>query len=645
MTNSFNVLNDFKGGTDSYVSTSPFWIVAIYRLRNPNTFNRKWKSGVGSIPDGVGIFSKPLILSDSCPQISISSTKSRPITSLQGLLYPTEDFLKKIFPGDYAFAWMMNNKETYDSVLERLNRNEACNFFTDGFKFFGKIESIRKQIVQNPEGHKMSRYSFNATGFSEFDNTLFYDPYLAEKTPELGTYFGKLGTELNSIIANNGLGISVTRAIPVLVDLLMGSGVPSNLARGNTDPALRSTAGLEGEYSYILPKSIGAVMGKTLSSKNGGVMAYADLLEMVYGIQKYSDSQIISIDLDEIGLAANGKKSQNLYREKHLGRPFTPDGTGDESSRRFTGIEMLGTFTPDNPQFFNTSIWNILRQYLNPVVNEMYVTLRVNNSGRVVPTLVLRQHPYTTNRYTGDLEVTKFDNLPRWIIPDVLIKSIDLGRSDALRVNFVHTYGSNQANGSRGMSEQIVQNPPVRDDIDIARSGFRPYMQSVPCSISDTRSSSNGRGQPAKWMEILSDFTMGQHLTLTGSINTVGIQSPICIGDNIEYDGALFHIESVTHTCSESSDGKKDFSTTLQLSHGVSASIPNNDFQIYANVEGTPSLTTNDPAVNTDGFSASEDTETYGTLIEPVQTDFSVDAEPPAEDKRLGNSRKFPEFK
>lgn len=593
MANSYDVLKDFDGGTDSYVSSSSYWVIAVFRLKYPTTYRRNkfdFTFTQGNVPEGVQIFNKPLILSDECPQLTVTSSKTSHTTTLQAVLYPTEDFLQKIFPGDYVFAWMMNNKERHDSVIERLGKGEPCNSFLDGLKFFGKVESIRKQISQNPDGHKMSRYTFSGVGFGEFDNQIFYDPYLAERTPEIGTYFGRLGAELNSLIHTNGQGISVNLAIPFFVDILMGKGLPSNLSRGNTDSRLRATAGLEGEFSYILPMAVGSVFDKTISSKSGGVMAFADILELVYGIQKYDDNSADSVVFGDSELTS--------------GRIFTPNGTGTISSRRFTGTEMLGTFTPDIPQFTNTSVWNILRQYLNPAVNELYTTLRVNPSGRIVPTLVLRQHPYTTDRYGGDLPVTKFSNLPRWKIPEVLIKTVDLGRSDALRINFVHIYGTSQATGVRGPTEQIVENPPFRDDADIARSGFRPYMQTVPCSISDTRTTgAGGVGQPTKWMEIVSDFTMGQHLTMTGNLHTFGIQAPICIGDNVEYDGVLLHIEMITHTCSINLEGKKEFSTALQLSHGVSSGQPDSDFQIYANVDGTQSQTTNDAQTTSDGFS------------------------------------------
>lgn len=71
-------------------------------------------------------------------------------------------------------------------------------------------------------------------------------------------------------------------------------------------------------------------------------------------------------------------------------------------------------------------------------------------------------------------------------------------------------------------------------------------------------------------MHILSDILMGQHLTLTGTMTVVGIQSPICPGDNLEFDDTVLHIESVTHQYTSDDGGRTSFSTVLQLSHGLS---------------------------------------------------------------------------
>jgi hypothetical protein len=86
-------------------------------------------------------------------------------------------------------------------------------------------------------------------------------------------------------------------------------------------------------------------------------------------------------------------------------------------------------------------------------------------------------------------------------------------------------------------------------------------------------------------MEIIADIMMGAHMTLTGTIEMVGIQAPICPGDNLEWDDVVFHIESVTHVCSiNTNNGIKSFHTIVALSHGVSATPGSGVLGIYAGV-------------------------------------------------------------
>jgi hypothetical protein len=162
-------------------------------------------------------------------------------------------------------------------------------------------------------------------------------------------------------------------------------------------------------------------------------------------------------------------------------------------------------------------------------------------------------------------------------------------------------YGENgQPHGET--HKQIVKNPPIRDDMDIARNGLRPYLTTVPCALENVI-----EGGPGMWMALLSDIVMGQHMTLTGVLQTVGIQAPICIGDNIEWEGAVFHIEGVTHSCQIAPGGQKSFTTTLNLTHGVHDTTKDstdlltlkNDLQIYAGIN-LDDLTGFNPGITAD---------------------------------------------
>ena len=54
---------------------------------------------------------------------------------------------------------------------------------------------------------------------------------------------------------------------------------------------------------------------------------------------------------------------------------------------------------------------------------------------------------------------------------------------------------------------------------------------------------------------------------------SAGIVDPIAVGDNLELDGVVYHIEQLAHTASISGqNGMKIFRTNISLSSGVSTS-------------------------------------------------------------------------
>jgi hypothetical protein len=79
---------------------------------------------------------------------------------------------------------------------------------------------------------------------------------------------------------------------------------------------------------------------------------------------------------------------------------------------------------------------------------------------------------------------------------------------------------------------------------------------------------------PGQWMSLIADWTIGSHLTLNGSLHTYGIQSPISVGDNVEFDNTVFHIDSIVHSCrQEAGSGRKNWTTQLALTNGMRADI------------------------------------------------------------------------
>lgn len=573
------------GDNSGHYSASPGWIVAIFQLRHPLTYSKtKRASPTQFYPDGVELKGPPLVITDEALRASVTYSKATHVSNASFQLVESgRDFMGQVLPGDYVFMWMMSEQETYEKVLKNLLSGNltACNWFNSGLKFYGRVHSTRKDVDIAPDGHKSARIDFTCAGFSEFDSQIFYDPYLAERADiqnSISTYFAKLGQALDKLISANGRGVAASSAIPFWLDLLLGRGINRNLGL-NVSDELRSTTGLEAPGSFMVPAAVGQVFGRTetIDGAVGKYFKFADLLDTVIGVQKYDSPNVSS------SLLLEDSSITTTFAEL-----LSPVGARSSDTRRSCPAPLLGTFLPQAPQFSNVPVWSVLEQYLNRAVNEHYVCLRASPSGSIVPTYIARQLPFSSEEFVnqdntlvnGDLmqegpsigseplTLTAFSELPRWRISDSLVRNVNYGRSDAMRFNFVHVYGDT-VDPNRAFTEQIVENPPIRDDLDIARSGLRPYMQTVNCHPAEIRSTTGSN--PGAWMKILADIVIGQHLTLTGTLTSFGIQAPICPGDNLEWSGTLFHIESVTHSCSIDMMGKKTFTTSIALSHGMKA--------------------------------------------------------------------------
>ncbi|MBA3353719.1 MAG: hypothetical protein H0U23_15085 [Blastocatellia bacterium] len=591
MPGTFNVGSDYGiAPDDDFISADAYWIIAVIRLGFPLSFSRQKMASVtkdltfGALTRAV----KPLVITDDCMQMSIQNSKKSPTKNLSATLKQTDvNYLTEILPGDHVLAWIVNSPTKYKSLLDRIEKPDgtpasACNKFDDGLKFVGRVHSIRKTVqVSGQSGIRTSSYSLQCFGFSELNTQMYYDNNLASQDVlknDLGQWMARLGIEYQQLFADDATtGIkknNINLIVPTLLDLIVGRG-PTKRKEINVDAADGKTISATAPYSYTIPLQVGKLLGA--EPESGEIMAYADILELLQGVQSYPNTQGYQV--------------------------FIPAHKTTRVRRRVSPTPMLGTFLPFFMELTNIPLWSLLSRYLNPTINELFTALRVNPEGNIMPTIVMRQIPFTSECFDPDVK-DESDNgqekafgpqlptpstasmpftrhvsgMPRWGIPAVMIKSVDLGRSDATRFNFIHVYGqSSKTANNNSVPNQMVLNPPVRDDLDIIRSGLRPYMTTVECWVSDTVGK-----VPTAWMKLIADSLIGSHLTLNGTITCLGIQSPICEGDNLLFDGVVYHIEGVSHQVGIDMMGHKAWSTSIQLTNGMRANGATDDERMSA---------------------------------------------------------------
>jgi hypothetical protein len=499
-------------------------------------------------------------------------------------------------PGDWIFAWVWNNGEDAERVLKAIRNVKPANKTMDGLKFVGRVHSVRKNIAMSGDKRLVS-YSLQAVGFSELDTAFFYDTALANTADvekRLGQIMARVGLNFSEMCDQaqaraGSLKDNTAYLITKMIDLVLGASAQTShvndaakesiaIQRGSDKASGISTpksienlipspqVSNEAPYSYLVPKTVGLLLGfdPDMASKAQELFGYADILQTLVGVQTYSK------------------------HGKSIAEDFFPDLNSSQSlgSRWVTPIDLKGTFLPTESAFVNRPLWQMISQYNNRAINEMYTALKLTPRG-ILPTVVVRQIPFSSESIVPnpDFPLTTFLGLPRWDLSSSLIYSLDVGRSDTTHTNLVHIYGNaDDFEHNQAMTLQMGRSPPIFDDVDIARSGLRADMEIINCALYDQIE------QPEFWMKAVADWKFGSQYTLNGSVQCLGIQSPISEGDNIEIEEMAYHIEEVTHRWGISPDGQKNFTTALGLSNGIpidqSEATP--DFPKYAGFHNIP---------------------------------------------------------
>jgi len=544
--------------TDEYSAinqSSPTWVLTFVRFENRDTLRNNTVSPLTTNSND------PLVVENDCVSITTTMNKGTLTPSMEATLKETDvNYLTAVAPGDFVFINMLNWESDARRIAIAANNGNPINGPNDGFKGLFKIQSVRKIIsVSEADGKKAVFYKIDGYGFTEFNNTIYFNQNLLASGSQdnFGLFIRRLSQDWANIVNPNGF-FNIQKIISILITSFIGNGIntsdlsddfKSNLPTANTQ--------------FHVPSLVGKLLGIPQAT------AAKDIYDYLFGIQTYSSN-------------ANQTLAQGL--NPLLQSSFTGPGF------RYTQTPVSGD-SFFMPEFWNaTKAWSIINQYINSPLNEIFTCYRLSSDNRVYPTVIFRQIPFTTQdfktRFNVNPSVTPFLSVPRWQIDSSIVYNLDIGRDEAARVNFVQYYsrvGLINDNAGSGPAQEIAAINYVFDSEDVTRSGLRP---SIVAGMFDPYVSAGPRSPT--WAKIVGDSVIGSQLKLNGTMELVGIVQPICIGDNLEFEGIVFHIESVIHNCNiDPVSGIKRFKTILKLSSGVSldstSSVTYYDQMTYTN--------------------------------------------------------------
>lgn len=513
--------------------TSPAWVLTFVRWQNRDTYRTAGTSGT-EVRD-------PEVVENDCLQVSVTTSKGQLTPSMNATLVMTDkNYVASIAPGDFVLVNMLNWEKDARRVADAARAKEPINGEFDGFKGVFKVQGVRRVVSVDPNtGTKIVLFKINGFAFTEYNNTIYFNPYMIDpnQDPKNQLLFASyIGRDWTNLVNSKGL-TNVQDVIATLIQSFIGAGI-TNEGRYEKNGTLKSP-----NVHFFMPQLVGALLGVT------GAKAAKDIYVHVFGIQKYlsGSSQDLASGMNPEG----GKMRQKFNRIYYTATPCGGD-----------------TFL--KPEYWNQiKTWSIINQYTNAPLNEIYTCFRISPSGNVMPTVVFRQIPFTNEDFKQSYPVTKFMNLPRWEIDPALILDQDIGRDESARINFVQYFGKSTV-GAEGadIAQEIARGNYAYDVEDVQRSGLRPYVVTTQF---DEPTTTNKEYRSPAWAKIVGDALIGGHLKFNGTITTAGIVEPIAVGDNLQLDNIVYHIEEVSHTASISvQDGRKIFRTQINLSSGVS---------------------------------------------------------------------------
>lgn len=530
---------EMVNGSPAVHQTSPAWVLTFLRWAVRDTLRTEPTS-----TSNYSTITEPLVVENDCIQLGVADSKSTLTPTMSATLLITDiNYETAIAPGDFVFVNILNWESEARRVAKAARNSTAINGIKDGFKGFYKIQSVRKTLSVDPaSGTKRLMVRITGYAFTEFNNNIYFNPNLINDTSDqnLELYLTNIKKDWDNLQTQKGL-TDIQNILRFLIESFVGTGFPDSG---------RKTSGyspISANTHFYMPNGVGSLLGLD------DVEAAKDVYNFIFGIQSYSaNAQTL----------AQGMNPSNIQVQN-------PTKATYDSRFIILGTPVDGA-TATKPEYWNqVQAWAILNQFTNAPLNELYTCFRVAPNGSVMPTMILRQIPFTTDNFQtmSGYNVTRFMSLPRWNISPALAFSFDLGRDEALRLNFMQFYGrAVNFPAEFAISAETSAENYVYDIDDVKRNGLKPSVITSEFDFVGEKGTFRSPG----WAKIMGDALIGGHLKMSGTIEFVGIVSPIAVGDNLQFDGVVYHIEQVSHNAMIQQNGIKSFRTTVAVSYGMS---------------------------------------------------------------------------
>lgn len=676
-------------GADGKIDTAPAWLVYFVRFKEPTTNHTTYKNYMDT--------ENGMIVINDCISATVNNIKGQAGNTATLIMKEGEIFYPyAVSPGDWCFIWMCDNRDDIDKVFRWLQDSKKKpqrkpNSYWSGLKFAGRVANLGNIDTTSADGTRTITQNINCQSFLEMASTVYFTSFAkdiidseigrdkapapkvqpkgaseAEGEASTATTQGDAERFINRILERaigkndfrkfdrffgefNAFGRSPDSVLSYVFTSLMGLDPIAFQAA-----AANATSNVVPTFSTAIqiPSKVANIFGKQSGGKHPLLW---QMYNIVLGVQQFNPAVDPKRPWTSFFPKLRDAHSYEVVNQK-TNKSQTVAVTGAKSGALALGgtnnifykcpIALEGRVKYFPPLWDNKSIWGFMEENLNNLINEMYTCLRPGPNGDIVPTLFIREKPFSTGLFNWVAEEsikakkdreaaaekaieeerkkgpkanekisatkqavldaqnaakksektrlesegtgippstskkkakgrTNFFNVPRWIIPQDMVTSINVNQSEQNRINMTMVVPNNRYNYIQqdGLSQEALMKKVytdgtfVVDPEDVARNGLRADINNTNFDFIDADETTVA----VIWARMRADWMFNGHLKLQGNITLKGVQLPITEGDNLEFDGIVFHIESISHQASVAPSGVKTFNTQCQLSNGLLA--------------------------------------------------------------------------
>ncbi len=483
-------------------------------------------------------------LREAITNITVQKSKTQPQGTFMITLKPTREWTKILVPGSWCAIFMGDRSLTEDDLSCNVQQDNSDNVLSP-LKMVGIVMAVRVQKQRDANGAFQLVYTISGYDFGYVFTSSIYINHVFQADVLSGVLKGPL-SDLSFNKDRETYGNPAENVATILKSwsTMSHSGI-ATFATGTTPPSIRME----------IPGDVADLFGTG-----------KDILQLV--------NTVIGVD-------------QRSTKVVSLG----DDGVSDDFDFKLIGEKFFMIWQ----LITNNTLWGMINQYLNPIMNEAYCDLHAvrNSLGGVSlrPMLVVRQIPFNTPDFdkfwdaqTADgaiapekYKVTNLVSLPKTVLPAEKVIGYDVGYSDYDRVNFVevNAFDIDVAKNSPGAANNV--NKPRFEEGSIRRFGLRPRVH-FGADYGVVRGNVEETGY---WSPLIMDWWFNGNRYANGTIECVGLLQHIALGENVvlPQEKILGHVESYTHTFSVDENGNKLFRTNIDFSRGISSDSTETEFK------------------------------------------------------------------